>query len=202
MSLAAHRLLEPFAKAFAVPVIALSRWPQPFGAFAAGRDNNLNLLRMIAASMVLFSHSYVLTGRIDQEPLALLSGHRSDVATLGVVMFFGISGFLIAQSLTRARSLYAFSVARVLRIMPGLIASTLLCVVAIGWAATSLSTSEYWRSEETWRFLVRTVGLSLDVQPGLPGVFPSNPFPSVLTDRFGRSPLKYGVTSLSPSCSA
>jgi len=177
MSLAAHRLLEPFAKAFAVPVLALSRWPQNFGALAAGRDNNLNLLRMIAASMVLFSHSYVLTGRIDQEPLTLLSGHRTDVARLGVVMFFGISGFLIAQSLTRARSLYAFSVARVLRIMPGLIASTLFCAVVIGWAATSLPTSEYWRSEETWRFLVRTVGLSLDVQPGLPGVFPSNPFP-------------------------
>ncbi len=107
MSLAAHRLLEPFAKAFAVPVLVLSRWPQTFGAFAAGRENNLNLLRMIAASMVLFSHSYALTGRIDQEPLALLSGHRSDVATLGVVMFFAISGFLIAQSLTRTRSLYA-----------------------------------------------------------------------------------------------
>ena len=77
-------------------MLALSRWPQPFGAFAAGRDNNLNLLRMIAASMVLFSHSYVLTGRIDQEPLTVLSGHRTDVATLGVVMFFGVSGFLIA----------------------------------------------------------------------------------------------------------
>jgi len=34
-----------------------------FGDLATGRDNNLDLLRMAAATSVVFSHSYALTGR-------------------------------------------------------------------------------------------------------------------------------------------
>src|SRR4051812_34094651 len=90
-----------------------------FGDIAPGRDNNLNALRMVAASSVMFSHSYVLTGHMFEEPLAVASAHRTDTGTIGVVVFFAISGFLIAQSLSR-RSLGPYALARVLRIVPGL----------------------------------------------------------------------------------
>ena len=83
-----------------------------FADVAAGRDNNLNLLRMLAASSVLFSHSYALTGHMLQEPLVVASGQRTDAATIGVIVFFAISGFLIAQSLARTPSLYAYTIAR------------------------------------------------------------------------------------------
>jgi peptidoglycan/LPS O-acetylase OafA/YrhL len=75
---------------------ARSRAPT-FADVAAGRDNNLNLLRMLAASSVLFSHSYAPTGHMLQEPLVVTTG----AATIGVIVFFAISGFLIAQSLAR-----------------------------------------------------------------------------------------------------
>ena len=45
-----------------------------FADVATGRDNNLNLLRMLAASSVLFSHSYALTGHMLQEPLVVTTG--------------------------------------------------------------------------------------------------------------------------------
>ncbi|MGV6859009.1 MAG: hypothetical protein ACWA5X_08545 [bacterium] len=48
-------------------------------ALAHGRDNNFNLIRFVAASLVLLSHSYPLTGNT-YEPLGALTrftfGHR------------------------------------------------------------------------------------------------------------------------------
>ncbi|HEX6136858.1 MAG TPA: acyltransferase [Casimicrobiaceae bacterium] len=146
-----------------------------FDAVAHGRENNLNLLRMVAASMVLFSHSYALTGHIADEPLGVLSGGYTDVATIGVVVFFGISGFLIAQSLARAASLYRYAVGRALRIVPGLLLAKLFCVVVIGWLATTLASGAYWRHADTWRFLVATPFFG--VRDRLPGVFATLPYP-------------------------
>jgi len=78
--------------------LGFARFRAPtFADVAAGRDNNLNLLRMLAASSVLFSHSYAPTGHMLQEPLVVTTG----AATIGVIVFFAISGFLIAQSLAR-----------------------------------------------------------------------------------------------------
>src|SRR5436190_5801196 len=76
--------------------IDLARLAAPtLGDLATGRDNNLNLLRMVAASSVLFSHAYALSGHMLDEPLVVASGQRTDAATIGVVVFFAISGFLI-----------------------------------------------------------------------------------------------------------
>ena len=125
--------------------LGFARFRAPtFADVATGRDNNLNLLRMLAASSVLFSHSYALTGHMLQEPLVVASGQRTDAATIGVIVFFAISGFLIAQSLARTPSLYAYTIARGLRILPGLMLAKLFCVLVLGWYATSLASAAYW----------------------------------------------------------
>ena len=146
-----------------------------FGDLSTGRDNNLNLLRMVAASSVLFSHSYALTGHMLDEPLVVASGQRTDAATIGVVVFFAISGFLIAQSLARRRTLYAYAVARAQRILPGLMLAKLFCVLVIGWYATSLASAAYWAHADTWRFLFGCP--YFDIRDRLPGVFENNPYP-------------------------
>ena len=147
-----------------------------FGDLATGRDNNLDLLRMAAATSVVFSHSYALTGRALAEPIVVASDARTDAATIGVTMFFAISGFLIAQSLARRRSLYAFAIARGLRIVPGLVFAKLVCVFAIGWYATMLATADYFGHPQTWRFAAVTPFFG--VPPYLPGVFAANPYPA------------------------
>jgi peptidoglycan/LPS O-acetylase OafA/YrhL len=157
-----------------------------FDAAANGRDNNLNLLRMIAAATVLFSHSYPLSGHIADEPMAIATG-RTDSATLGVIVFFAISGFLIAQSLTRNASLYAYAVNRALRILPGLALATVFCV-AVGWLVTTLPSAAYWRDAATWRYLVGTPLLMIGVS--LPGVFATNPYPHAVNGSLWTIPLE------------
>ncbi len=75
--------------------------------------NSLNFLRLVLASMVLFSHAYVI-GHFGSE--AVLNG--TSFGTVAVYGFFGISGYLIAGSALRngyGRYLWQ----RFLRIFPG-----------------------------------------------------------------------------------
>ncbi len=166
------------------------------GDVAVGRDNNLNLLRFIAASMVLFSHCYPLSGHIDEEPLAHAVGF-TDFGTVGVVIFFGISGFLIAQSLTRSRSILWFVSSRALRLLPALIFSTTFCVFVIGPIATDLPQRAYWADARTWVYFFHTV--ALDPQVELPGVFGNNALPRAINGSLWTIPLEvwcYGVLAL------
>jgi peptidoglycan/LPS O-acetylase OafA/YrhL len=153
---------------------ALGDWLGPtLGDLAVGRDNNLNLLRFVAASMVLFSHCYPLTGHIADEPLTVAVAF-TDTGTLGVIIFFAISGFLITQSVTRSRSMLAFIKSRALRLLPALALSTTFCVFIIGPIATELPQGAYWTNSQTWRYFFHTI--VLDPQVALPGVFRHNPY--------------------------
>jgi peptidoglycan/LPS O-acetylase OafA/YrhL len=144
-------------------------------SLAHGRANNLNLLRMVAATMVVVSHSYALLGRAGDEPFVAMSRASIDAGTIGVITFFGISGFLIAQSLERTPSLVRYASARALRILPGLYLAKLFCVVAVGWTVTMLPSAAYWTDAGTWSFLFGTPFLGL--RDRLPGVFATLPYP-------------------------
>jgi hypothetical protein len=52
---------------------------------AEGLNNNFNLIRLLAASLVVFSHCYPLSGHVSQEPLALASSGFIDLGTVGPV---------------------------------------------------------------------------------------------------------------------
>jgi peptidoglycan/LPS O-acetylase OafA/YrhL len=105
--------------------------------FAQGRDNNFNLLRLMAASMVIYAHAHtVAQGFVAGVPnwsgdvLFDLTG--MDSGRIAVQVFFVMSGFLVAQSLTRSGSVAEFLYARFLRIMPALGAAILFSVFVIG----------------------------------------------------------------------
>src|SRR4029077_2717707 len=80
------------------------------GACAIGRENNFDVLRLLGATLVLASHSFVVTGAAEPR-----IGHWP-LGTFGVQRFFAISGFLIAMSWLRRPSLRGFAVRRALRI--------------------------------------------------------------------------------------
>ena len=79
---------------------------------ARERNNNFNLLRFLAASAVIFSHSYALTGRGLDEPLLRWSDGATYLGLSGVTVFFIISGFLVSKSFTERKTLAAFAAAR------------------------------------------------------------------------------------------
>jgi len=84
------------------------------GEKASGRDNNLNLIRAIAATAVLVSHAFPITlGPTASEPLVASTGHS--LGGLSVYAFFAISGFLISMSFERTSSWLSFLTARFLR---------------------------------------------------------------------------------------
>lgn len=136
-----------------------------------GRDNNLNLLRILAAVGVLVSHAFVLTGSTD--PLLPLAGET--IGHFALVIFFAISGFLIARSFTRRATVWHWLTARVLRIFPGLLAVLLLSALVLGPLVTSLPLAEYMRDPESWTYVPRNLSLAL-LQYPLPGVFAENPY--------------------------
>jgi peptidoglycan/LPS O-acetylase OafA/YrhL len=87
---------------------------------ASSHHNNFNLLRLVFAVLVVYSHAYALLGL--EEPIIW----GRSLGNLSVHGFFVISGYLICQSYVRSQTLIAFSANRVLRILPGLIVALLV----------------------------------------------------------------------------
>lgn len=137
-------------------------------------DNNFDLLRHIAASLVLWSHSFSLSAS-SRDPLA---GTFIDGA-LGVNIFFAISGYLISESWFRRNDTLAFVEARLLRIMPALIASVLLSACVIGPLLTSATLAEYFADWRLRWFVAGNISM-LWMGEELPHLFVDNPHPSVV----------------------
>jgi peptidoglycan/LPS O-acetylase OafA/YrhL len=144
------------------------------GQLAHGRDNNFNLIRIIAASGVLVTHSFALvTGDKMSEPLRAQLG--IPLGSLAVDTFFITSGFLVTASLLKRQSLLEFAWARCLRIFPALLAMLCLTVLGVGLFFSTLSSSQYLLDPQTYRYLARASVLVFGIVDGLPGVFESNP---------------------------
>lgn len=144
---------------------------------AQGRDNNFNLIRFIAATAVLVSHAWpIALGPGAVEPLKALTGHT--LGTNAVYLFFAVSGFFITSSYMRSGSARVFVTARVLRLFPGLAVSLLLVALVMGPMVTQLPIMTYLSTPDTATFLLRNITL-FQPQYTLPGVFESNPYPTV-----------------------
>lgn len=141
--------------------------------------NNFDFLRWLAASMVLCSHEYAVLGRGGEEPLVRLTGGFATFGTLGVDIFFAISGCLVTTSLVRRGNLAYFVASRALRIVPGLVVALVVTALLIGALATTLPPAEYFQDAGTWRYISRGIALH-DLQWTLPGVFATLPASGVV----------------------
>ena len=139
-----------------------------------GRDNNFHLVRLLAASAVLFSHSFPLsTGDVKTEPLRALLGCTP--GSIAVDLFFTISGLLVTMSLVRRDSVADFLRARFFRIWPALTVAIGLAVLIIGPIFTTSTLPAYFSSHDTWRHLAKNLVLLRGIEYTLPGVFDGNP---------------------------
>lgn len=141
----------------------------------SGRDNNLNLIRFVAATMVLVSHSFAIyTGNPAAEPWRNTLG--ISMGGVAVDIFFCASGFLVAGSLLASQSARDFLVARALRIYPGLWVALLLTVLVVGTVATTEPAGRFFTSFDTWKYLIRNAVMVAGGEFQLPGAFTTVPF--------------------------
>jgi peptidoglycan/LPS O-acetylase OafA/YrhL len=143
---------------------------RPAGEQGLDRHNNFDLLRLLAALSVIFSHAFLLAENSqDHDPLMLLTGGQLILGLVGVFVFFTISGYLISQSFETTPSPFVFLAKRALRIFPGLFVCLLACVFVIGPLVTRLPLAEYFSRPETYLFLLHNTVLDVDYNR-LPGV--------------------------------
>lgn len=149
-------------------------WASPrIAERAAGRDNNFNLLRILAALGVLVSHAYPISlGQGTAEPLSAIFG-RVTLGTVSVMIFFSISGFFITRSFAGRSSLARFMQARCLRLFPALVVVLLVTVAVCGLWLTTAPPGVFWRASVG--YFLHNVTLFFPSYD-LPGVFTANPY--------------------------
>jgi peptidoglycan/LPS O-acetylase OafA/YrhL len=152
---------------------------------ATGRDNNFDVLRLLAATLVLLSHAFPLTGR--DEPFENLSGET--LGGLGVAVFFAMSGFLVTKSWVGDPDLRRFARKRALRILPGLAVAALVTAVVIGPLVTTVPVGSYLTDPAVLLYVVAT-GLLTGSSGRLPGVFESNPEAAIVNGSLWTLPIE------------
>jgi peptidoglycan/LPS O-acetylase OafA/YrhL len=140
----------------------------------ARHANNFDFLRLVAAVIVIYSHSYLIAaGSQHSEPLVWATGNQCTLGLVGVFVFFVISGYLVTESFCRSPRPGGFVLRRFMRIYPALIPNGLLCAFVLGPIVTSLPLAAYFGAPELWKFL----GEYARLWPGplgLPGVLFAN----------------------------
>jgi len=136
-----------------------------------------NILRLLASIAVLLGHSFTLMGI--RYPFSF------SIEKHAVYVFFIISGYFIYQS-ALSRSVLSYIIARIVRIMPGLLGSVLFCVI-IGSIYTNISVGRYIISPLTRQFMLNTF---LYVNFYLEGVFVNNPYKGVINGSLWTLPIE------------
>lgn len=145
----------------------------------AKREDNFLLLRVIAALLVIYGHSFHIAPNGSMKEVFVASGWGIYSGDIAVDMFFVISGFMVAGSFIRQPDLWEFMKARILRIVPAYLACLIILSVVLGPLLTSLPIGEYFHHREVWRYVRTNLRFSSEMQFTLPGVFSSNPHDAV-----------------------
>ncbi len=149
-------------------------------------DNSFDLLRLVAALLVIYSH-YYLSGR--QETAYFQNFGYDNIGAVGVAIFFSISGYLVTQSWLADPSAPRFMARRILRIFPAFIIVTILSVFLIGALMTALPLGEYFHNADTWSYLENITLFTH--QDALPGVFLKNPLTDVVNGPIWSLPYEF-----------
>lgn len=138
-------------------------------------SNNLNILRFVAAVMVIVCHAFAIT--LNQEDFYWqFNNGQCNLGAVAVAFFFFISGIFVTKSLNTTPNLKLFMKKRCFRIFPQLWCVILLTVLLIGPFFTSLGLRDYFLSFHTWKYFLNMFLLPIH---NLPGVFERNIYQTV-----------------------
>lgn len=151
------------------------------------RFNNFDFIRLVAASLVIYSHSYPLLGLKPPDLITRIFPFTNG-GTLGVWTFFALSGYLNTASIRRNKS-RVFLINRAIRIFPGLFVALLFCVLIVGSIATTLPEFKYIEQSSTWLYLYQNILLSPNYF--LPGVFADNLYKTAVNGSLWTLPAEF-----------
>ncbi len=137
------------------------------------RENNFNIIRLLAALMVIYVHSFAIFKINIDEPIAKVLHSGVSLGEFAVFVFFIISGYLITASFVRSKSSWHYFKARLLRIYPGLIAVMLLTAFVVGPLVSNLDMKAYFQNLQVYLYPFKGIPL-VTATSNLPGVFADN----------------------------
>jgi peptidoglycan/LPS O-acetylase OafA/YrhL len=139
--------------------------------------DNLIWLRLFAAVMVIYGHSYALSPQVPMQfDLIARALPGTYAGAFGVDLFFLLSGILITHSWSKTTDVWRFASARIRRIYPGLLVCTALSALVLGPLMSTLSVSQYFGNLQ-WLYYWLGNGTLYSMSYQLPGVFAANPYP-------------------------
>jgi peptidoglycan/LPS O-acetylase OafA/YrhL len=132
-----------------------------------GRLSGFDYMRLCMAIVVIASH----TLNVCYGPAIHKAVWASPVGipfVLVLPMFFSLSGFLVAGSLERCKTIISFIGLRLFRLIPALFVEVTLSAIILGPAFTTLPLRDYFASPGFRSYFLNIIG---DVHFYLPGVF-------------------------------
>lgn len=133
--------------------------------------NNFNWLRLLFSTLVIFSHSFDLTGG---EDFLFSLTKTTSFGAIAVAFFFVLSGYLIFQSLENSKSLLDYFWKRSLRLFPALFVMLCFSMVIIAFLNYKVLFHK-----DFWLYLPNNLSL-YRVQYNIVGIFTKNPYPNAI----------------------
>jgi peptidoglycan/LPS O-acetylase OafA/YrhL len=160
------------------------------------RPSGFDYMRIMLAISVILLHSFevsygnqimidIWTNRIIRPFVALI-----------IPMFFALSGFLVAGSLERNKSLISFLGLRAIRLMPGLAVEITLSAMILGPILTNKNLTQYFTNPEFFHYFTNIIGI---INYKLPGLFSQNPYSYIVNSQLWTEPFEiegYAVMAL------
>jgi len=146
---------------------------------AVGRNNNLNIIRLVAALLVLYMHSFAVSvGDESGDIFGIITMGKEHAGGIAVDVFFMISGFLICKSYANKKSLWSYIKARFLRIWPLLFVVVMVLAFGVGPLVTTYTKHDYFAFSTHILYFLRNL-VFISAYTGLPGVFMNHYYSSV-----------------------
>jgi len=140
------------------------------------KNNNCNLLRVIAALFVIISHSILFlsqSANFSHSNVNILY----KLGFIGVNIFFILSGYLVSNSLINSQNLITYLANRFLRMWPGLVVNSLIIVFIIDITYNGFTNSFLF--ESSLNYLYSVLLLINPSYHGIPGVFNQHIYPEI-----------------------
>ncbi len=168
-------------------VVRISKLIMKISDKLLNRENNFDLLRFIAASLVIFSHSYPLSG--NGRDFLFSFTRYLDFGNLAVAIFFVMSGFLIGKSWIEKPKLLMFVWNRFLRIFPGFLCAIVFAVFVVGPMVTTYGMRAYFSAPATHTYFLGATMFPLQWWV-LPGVFEENSYERIVNGSLWTLPME------------